>query len=226
MHKVFLFCLSLVLILSSCIELIDDLTIHNDGSGTFKYTMNLSSSKVKVNSILALDSLNGKKVPSKAEIKSKINLFAANLKTQAGMSNVSVSFNEVELIVKFSCNFTSVSNLQNGLKNALLTINKIKKSEDFNQNWISFDGEILKRNIPMLSITLSDHIKDLDIDLLKTGSYTSINRFDRTIEKVEKVGAKTNPSRTACMLKVNTYDLQKNYSLIDNCIYLSPIKNK
>ena len=78
MNKLFLFCLSLILLLSSCIELIDDLTIHNDGSGTFKYTMNLSSSKIKVNSILALDSINGKKVLSKAEIKSKINLFAIN----------------------------------------------------------------------------------------------------------------------------------------------------
>ena len=69
-------------------------------------------------------------------------------------------------------------------------------------------------------------VKELDIDLLKTGNYTSINRFDRPIVKAEKVGAKINPSRTACMLKVNTYDLHKNYSLIDNCIYLSPIKNK
>ena len=69
-------------------------------------------------------------------------------------------------------------------------------------------------------------VKELDIDLLKTGNYTSINRFDRPIVKVEKVGAKINPSRTACMLKVSTYDLHKNYSLIDNCIYLSPIKNK
>jgi hypothetical protein len=226
MYKLFLFCLSLLLLLSSCIELIDDLTIHNDGSGTFKYTMNLSSSKTKVNSILALDSINGKKVLSKAEIKSKINLFAGHLKTQAGISNVSVSINDLELIVKFSCDFTSVSTLQNGLKNALVAINNIKNTEDLNQNWLSYDGEVLKRNIPIFSITLSDHIKEMDIDLLKTGSYASINRFDRPIVKVEKGGAKINPSRTACMLKVNAYDLHKNYSLIDNCIYLSPKKNK
>ena len=169
MNKLFLFCLSLLLLLSSCIELIDDLTIHNDGSGTFKYTMNLSSSKIKVNSILALDSINGKKVLSKAEIKSKIYLFAGNLKTQAGISNVSVSINDLELIVKFSCDFTSVSTLQNGLKNALIAINNIKNTEDLNQNWLSYDGEVLKRNIPLFSITLSDHVKELDIDLLKTG---------------------------------------------------------
>ena len=60
--------------MSSCIEIIDDLTFKSDGSGTFKYTLNLSASKLKVNSILALDSLDGKKVPSIQEIKDKIKL--------------------------------------------------------------------------------------------------------------------------------------------------------
>ena len=49
----------------------DELTIHDDGSGTLKYAINLSSSRVKVNSILALDSLDGKKVPSIEDIKTK-----------------------------------------------------------------------------------------------------------------------------------------------------------
>ena len=53
----------------------DELTIHDDGSGTLKYAINLSSSRVKVNSILALDSLDGKKVPSIEEIKTKVSLF-------------------------------------------------------------------------------------------------------------------------------------------------------
>ena len=68
--------------------------------------------------------------------------------------------------------------------------------------------------------------KETDLDLLKTGSYTTICRFDRAIDKVEQATTKINPARTAAMLKVNTYDLQKNNSLLDNCIYLTPLKNK
>ena len=49
--------LVVLFMLSSCVEIIDDLTFKSDGSGTFKYTLNLSASKVKVNSVLALDSL-------------------------------------------------------------------------------------------------------------------------------------------------------------------------
>lgn len=214
------------MLLSSCIEIIDDLTIHNDGSGTFKYTVNLSSSKVKANSILALDSIEGKKVPSKSEIKTKINTFAAKLKIQSGISNVIITINDVDLIIKLSCDFTSVSSLQDGLKVALLAISKSNDNKEWKENWVSFDGKVLNRNIPLLSMSLSDQIRPEDLNLLKTGSYTSINRFDRAINKVEKTSAKINPSKTACMLKVNTYDLQNNFSLIDNCIYLSPLKNK
>ena len=67
--------LSLILILSSCIEIIDDIKLNLDGSGTFKYNINLSSSRTKVNSIIALDSIDGRKIPSLDEIKEKVTLF-------------------------------------------------------------------------------------------------------------------------------------------------------
>ena len=226
MKKLILFSTLLLLLLSSCIELIDDLTIHNDGSGTFKYVLNLSASKIKVNSILALDSIDGKKVPSLNEISEKLNSFALNLKTQPGITNVSMVINEEDLIVKFSCDFASINEFHNALRAAILFMNNGKEIKELNQNWLSWDGKILKRNIPLLSLTISEELKETELDLLKTGSYTSINRFDRPIDHVEKPETKLNPSKTASMLKVNTFDLQNNYSLIENTIYLTPIKNK
>jgi hypothetical protein len=70
-----LFVLSLLFCLSSCIELIDDITIHANGTGTLKYSINLSSSKVKVHSMLALDSLNGIKMLNQSELQLKITQF-------------------------------------------------------------------------------------------------------------------------------------------------------
>ena len=35
-------------LVASCIEISDDLTLNNDGSGTLRYKINLSASKVKV----------------------------------------------------------------------------------------------------------------------------------------------------------------------------------
>ena len=100
MLRKFIFPIIVISLLSSCIELIDDITLHNDGSGTFKYSINLSSSRLKVNSILALDSLDGKKVPSMGEIKNKISAFTTALKSQNGLSNVRSEFDEANLILK------------------------------------------------------------------------------------------------------------------------------
>jgi hypothetical protein len=127
MKKLILFSTLLLLLLSSCIELIDDLTIHNDGSGTFKYILNLSASKIKVNSILALDSIDGKKVPSLNEITEKLNSFALNLKTQPGITNVSMLIKEEDLIVKFSCDFASINVFHNALKASILFMNNGKE---------------------------------------------------------------------------------------------------
>ena len=136
------------------------------------------------------------------------------------------NINEEDLIVKFSCDFASINEFHNALRAAILFMNNGKEIKELNQNWLSWDGKILKRNIPLLSLTISEELKETELDLLKTGSYTSINRFDRPIDHVEKPETKLNPSKTASMLKVNTFDLQNNYSLIENTIYLTPIKNK
>jgi hypothetical protein len=65
--------------LTSCIELLDDLTINKDGSGKFKFNVNLSSSKVETNSILALDTVDGNHVPKREDIEKEIKEFKSKL---------------------------------------------------------------------------------------------------------------------------------------------------
>jgi hypothetical protein len=102
-HRIYFLIIGLVFGLTSCIEIIDDVTIHNDGSGTYKYTVNLSASKVKINSILALDSLDGKKVPSKEDIENDFLDVIESLKKKSGITNVDYSI----LTTYSSCNATS-----------------------------------------------------------------------------------------------------------------------
>ena len=78
---------------TSCIEIIDDLAVNEDGSGTFKYNVNISSSKIKLNSYLALDSLDGKRVPSLDEIKGYVDDVVTSLKKQKGISNLTIESN-------------------------------------------------------------------------------------------------------------------------------------
>lgn len=215
----------MVFSLSSCIEILDDLTIHNDGSGTLRYNINLSSSKIKVNSILALDSLDGKKVPSIEEIKGKVQQFIKVLDAQSGISNVKVEENYTDYIFKFSCDFSNVLLLQEGLKQTVIAMTKEKNIQELDHNWLSWDGTKLSRSIPTISKAKVNELKQSDLDLLKTGTYTSISRFDRAVEKFENSSAILSKSKQAVMVKTDTYSLRENQDILENVIYLISNKN-
>jgi hypothetical protein len=200
----------------------DELTIHDDGSGTLKYAVNLSSSRVKVNSILALDSLDGKKVPSVEEIKTKVSLFKKTLSLQNGISNISISENYTDFIFKFECHFTSIDLLQEGLRKTFsITLNdKSILASDF--SWLFWDSKVLERSVPSIATNKLKGITENDLSLLKTGTYTSITRFDRGVERFENPLSKLSKDKKALMLRTDTYSLKEKHSLLENTIYLIP----
>ena len=225
MKKNLLFLFVLIFSLSSCIEILDDLTIHADGSGTFRYNINLSSNKIKVNSILALDSLDGQKVPKIEDIKEKVQQFIKTLDAQNGISNVKIEENYTDFIFKFSCDFTNVLLLQEGIKTTINSMTKEKNTSELNHNWITWDGTKLTRSIPSITLNKVKDLKQSDIEQLKQGSYTSISRFDKPVEKFGNTAAILSKNKQAVMIKTDTYSLKENPSILENVIYLYSIKN-
>ncbi|MEN9442248.1 MAG: hypothetical protein RLZ33_2325 [Bacteroidota bacterium] len=211
--------------LTSCIEIIDDISLNNDGSGTLKYTINLSSSKVKINSILALDSLDGKKVPSIPEIEERIASFKKKLSAKTGISNVTIESNFTDYIFKLQCDFTSLTTLQNALKDVIEEESKEKNIPELEHNWLSWDGTKMTRSIPEITVKKTKELKTEDIELMKQGNYTSITRFERPVEKFDNSAAVLSKNKMAVMIKTNPYALTQNSNILENIIYLSPIKN-
>jgi hypothetical protein len=112
--------------------------------------------------------------------------------------------------------------LQDAIKNSIATLDAgIKSSNDFAFNWISWNGSKLERSIPDFSQKQINDLKQEDMDLLKTGNYTLISRFTKTVEKCDNVNASISKSRTAVMLKANAYSLTKNSKILENTIYLN-----
>lgn len=212
------------MMLSSCIEIIDDVSMNNDGSGTAKYTINLSSSKIKANSYLALDSLNGKKVPSIKEIEAKIEEYKKKLEIKEGISNVIVESNFTDFIFKFQCDFESVQALQKALKEIIASENKDWVNDEF--VWLDWNENEFSRSTPQLSTAIAEKIKREDVELLKNGSYISITRFDKPIEKVTNPNAKISANRLAVMIRTNPYLLTQNTDILKNTIYLNQIKKQ
>ena len=55
--------IGLLLLLSSCFDIVEEIDLNENGSGTYGITLNLSQSKIRLSSIMLLDSSQGYKVP-------------------------------------------------------------------------------------------------------------------------------------------------------------------
>ncbi len=219
MKQVFPFLLTFFLV-SSCIEILDDITFNIDGSGTFRYTLNLSSSQVKINSILALDSLDGKKVPSLKDVQDRFVFFSEYLATQEGLSGVRIDTNHSQFIYKIKCDFTNVYALQSGFQNALKATFTQMDNEDLSYDWITWNGNVMIRNVPDIDKMSLPSFKTEDSDLLKKGNYTSITRFETQIDSCDNPNAILSKNQRAVMLRKSAFEVVNNHKVLDNIIYV------
>ncbi|MCH2224077.1 MAG: hypothetical protein MK066_04855 [Crocinitomicaceae bacterium] len=206
--------------LTGCVEIIDDISINDNGSGTFKYTINLSSSKVKINSYLALDSLNGKKVPSLNEISNRIEKVVQSLQEQEGISNLTFDSNYDQFIFKLKLDFSSVDALQTAIQTVIKNESNKNESEELDGNWLQFKDQQFTRSIPRIAIAKIKDMSDSEVAALKQGSYMCISRFSTEIASFDNDSAKVSKNKLAIMLRTDPYSLVQNTTLLDNKIYL------
>jgi hypothetical protein len=215
--KYLIACVTVLLLMSSCVDIFDEIIVHDNGSGTYKYTINLSASKVRINSILALDSIDGQRVPSIDEIRNKIELYKTELGQKEGISNVTVDANYDDFVFKFSCDFTSVNALQNAIRDVVKQESKDKNNPLYNETWLTWDGKQLIRSVPNFQAPLNK-LKGEDQESLKKGKYISVSRFDHAVVKCDNPNAQVSPSKTAVMVKSTPYAVAQNPGLLKNTI--------
>ena len=202
--------------LSSCFEIIEEITINKDGSGNILLTLNFSRSKSNINSIMLLDSVNNYKVPSEQEIKTRIAGIKSQITNISGVSNVKTNSNFEDYIFNISCNFTNVS----VLNKVITSFNKnkdieINKQFSYNKNTKTFTRTYnydLQKEV--------QKIKKKDKEVLKDASYTSIYRFQSPILSSKNKLAKISKSRKAIMLRVDVNEMVANKQNIKNTIKL------
>jgi hypothetical protein len=215
--KYLIACVTVLLFMSSCVDIFDEIIVHGNGSGTYKYTINLSASKVRINSILALDSIDGQRVPDIDEIRSKIELYKTELGQKEGISNVAVDANYDDFVFKFSCDFTSVNALQNAIRDVVKQESKDKNNPMYNETWLTWDGKQLIRSVPNFQAPLNK-LKGEDQESLKKGKYISVSRFDKPVVKCDNPNAQVSPTKTAVMVKSTPYAVAQNPGLLKNTI--------
>lgn len=223
MKRFILFILPLFL-LSSCIDIIDDLTINNDGSGRLKLGINLSKSKLEVNSVLALDSLYGQRVPKLNEVSSSITKYAEILRHKKGITEVKVEKDTVNFNFKFYIDFEDVEDVEAALK-------EIVKEEDtrwvnLDFDWVKWENHVLTRNNIKIPEEQLRKLKYDDIQKLKQGTYTSITRFQNPIIEYTNQKSKLTPNKLNLMIQTSAYLLAEDTQSIKNNIKTSTSPHK
>jgi hypothetical protein len=214
--------LSFTVVFGSCIEIIDDLTIKNDGSGSFKYTINLSSSKTKINSILALDSLDGKKVPKIADIKAGIERVKVALLKTEGLSNIKIDQDFTNFIFKAQVDFKSLAQLQNAIKKIISEESAIKNTPHFAHNWLNWENGLYSRSFPEIENIALEKLSEEDRTNLKKGTYSAITRFEKVVQTTNNPKAILSPNKLNVLLKLPIYECILNQKLQEITIQTTP----
>lgn len=214
--KIFIVTLPL-LILTSCFDILDKVNVKADGSGEYTLILNASKSKTRLASISKMETINGKKVPKKAEIEAKINEAAKIFKATPGISNVKTSMDFDNYIIKLSCNFSKIENINAGLEQlkARNIIGKMIPTQIYNQN---LSKKIFIRN--KVNTFKGDYYKmsKADREIFNEARYISVLQFENMVKSQSNITYSLSPNRKALKLEANILDLILQKKQLQNTI--------
>ena len=208
--------------LTGCFELIEDTTLNSDGTGTYKLTVNLSSSTTKVNSLMAMDSIKGQKVPSRSELKQNLQSYLTELNKKEGIYNVKGTLNTETWIVNLSLDFKSLNDLKKGLISMSEDITKKASPDRVNEIVMNFTNNSYERKIgSLIPVKWQEQARESeDFSKLSEGKCVFIQRFDKEIENVNSDLVRIAKSKKATMLQLSPLTLVNNPEKLDYIITL------
>lgn len=206
---------------SSCFDLVEEVDLKSNGSGTIKATLNLSKSKTKVASLMKLKSINGITIPSQTTITAETNSIVKLLKATPGISQVQHSLDFNNFVATVSCNFESIE----ALNSFSQTLAKHFKSPLGKNNSYSFNKatQVLTRSYKHSPTFNKEFAKmsESDRKLFADAFYTQITRFDKPVKAQQHQAAHISGNKKAVLLKLKATDIINGNASIANTITLN-----
>lgn len=211
---------SIVFIFSSCFEIIEEVNLNNDGSGSFCFTVNMSQSKMDINAMLLLDSVNGRPVPKVENMKKILDEIEASLLKDAGLSSIKVVKNWDSYIFSISGNFKDIKSLNDAIGSTYSLVSKPAATTLIKDNF-SFSQKIFKRLYSLDFVSDYKNLPEKDKLVFKNAKYTSVYRFKSVVKEYSNPVAVKSKSGMSVMLKANISDILSNNKSIANSILLN-----
>ncbi|SEB98180.1 hypothetical protein SAMN04489761_2158 [Tenacibaculum sp. MAR_2009_124] len=204
---------------TSCFEFVEEITFNKDGTGSAVITVNLSQSKTKLASIMLLDSVNGYKIPSKADIQNHVSKAVTKINKISGISNVKKSIDFDEFIVTISCDFKNVEAINSVLVSfsSKTEAQKIKNHKHFSFN--KAKNEFVRSHHFNIGREFQK-TKSQDREVFEKASYTGIYRFSTPVASCTNKQSRISKNKKAVMLRLMAQDIITNKQTIKNSIQL------
>jgi hypothetical protein len=205
----------MVLTLSGCFEIIEEITIYPDGKGKADLTLNLSQGKAKLSSIMLMDSIKGNAVPSKEEILEELETAKQIAKTTPGLTEVNLNADFDDFIFELNCNFDSVECLNHFVYNLE---NYYTEIEIPLKNLFSYQNNIYFRNADFLVPNKHKKMIAEEKGNLLSARYISIVRLPFEVEEMSNEKARLAKNKKAVMLRIGGDKLLESTNSVTNKI--------
>lgn len=206
--------------LSSCFEIIEEMQLNDNGSGTYTLLINMSESKTKLNSVMSLDSVQGYKVPKKSDIAKHLQLAQQKIAKIPGISEVSSNFDFNNFIGTIKFKFTDVQLVNNAMK---LIMDEYKvKNYSIPTYYYNKASKQLVRNFKTQTETVQQYnkLKKEDKEIFQKAKFTSIYKFQSEVAQQENKAAQIAKNKKAVMQQANIHPIITNQTSINQRITL------
>ncbi len=194
---------------TACFEVLEEIdlqTQEKNPNGKYQLTLNLSQSKNKLVTLMALDSINGLQIPKKEKIIAELNRLQNILSQQKGISNVQIKEDFEQFVFVLRFDFANLIALE---KAVLITIRNLNPNPDWTpptENLL-LEGKTLKRRGDYGFGKNLEKIKPENRQYLQQAQYTSVVRLQSLVSKTNKPDLKISKSGKSIFLKYNLWQI-------------------
>jgi len=209
----------LIVLLSGCFEVVEEVSYNTNESGSYSITANASLSKTRLKTLLELDTFMGADMPDKYDIMVYLDSIEYTIikSSRAGISNVKKNIDFDNFIFSISFNFNKTETLNLALNNVAKFVAKKEEMEKFNM--FDFSNKIFSRNSNQkdAKTDIPDKYKDV-INQVSDATFTSIYRFQTPVKSVGNKHSKISKSGKAVMQKQRIPEIIKDPKIFQNTI--------
>lgn len=206
--------------LTSCFEIVEDVTFRKNGSGVLKLIINLSQSKNEINTLMKLDSNSGYRIPREKEINAFLDKAIITLKATPGLSKIVLRRDFTNWVFEIETEFNNTKSLEEGMK-AIYSEFSGGKQFSF-RNKLIYNDKSLEREMEPFDENVKKQLnKPTEKKIFARAKYTTIYHFENQVLTYSNKRAKLSPSKKAIMLQTNVLNLINGIESIQNNIKLN-----